>query len=66
MFVIWIGLAALYAATGVQLLLGGDTAGAVLLGLMAVGFGALGVRSRKKRLARRSELRAGKRVKTGL
>lgn len=66
MFVLWIALAALYAATGIQLLLEADAAGAALLLLMAAGFGALGARSWKKRQARRRSPLAGKRIGTGL
>lgn len=62
MFVLWIVLAALYAGTGIQLLLEADAAGAVLLFFMAAGFGALGARSWKKRQAKRRSPLAGKQI----
>ena len=62
MFVVWFALAALYAATGAQLLATGDTGGAFFLGLLTVAFAALGARSWKKRQAKRGGLSAGKKI----
>lgn len=66
MYIVWTLLAALYGATGMQLLLQADVAGAVLLFAMTAGFGALGARSWKKRQAKRRRPLAGKEIETGL
>jgi len=66
MYIVWILLAALYAATGIQLLLTADAAGAMLLFAMAAGFGALAASSWKKRQAKRRSPLAGKKIGTGL